>query len=126
VSLQRELREEDGAALRAPGNLACLGPELKTFADTAAVVALLDLVISVDTALVHLAGALGKPAWIMLPAGPDWRWLLEGDDTPWYPTARLFRQPRLGDWESVVERVRGELDRLVSEHLPITLNRKVL
>ena len=70
VSLQRELREEDGAALRAHPNLACLGPELKTFADLAAVVALLDLVISVDTALAHLAGSLGKPAWIMLPAGP--------------------------------------------------------
>jgi tetratricopeptide (TPR) repeat protein len=115
VSLQRELREEDGAALRAHPNLACLGPELKTFADSAAVVALLDLVISVDTALVHLAGALAKPTWIMLPAGPDWRWLLEGDDTPWYPTARLFRQPRLGDWESVVTRVRRELDEFSPE-----------
>ena len=118
VSLQCELREEDRAALQAHGDLLCLGPELRTFADTAAVVSLLDLVISVDTALVHLAGALGKPAWIMLPAGPDWRWLLKRDDTPWYPTARLFRQPRLGDWESVVERVRHELDGLGSALLP--------
>jgi tetratricopeptide (TPR) repeat protein len=114
VSLQREPREQDTAALEAYRDLVCLGPELRTFADTAAVVSLLDLVISVDTALVHLAGALGKPAWIMLPAGPDWRWLLKRDDTPWYPTARLFRQPRLGDWESVVERVRRELDRFAS------------
>jgi ADP-heptose:LPS heptosyltransferase len=114
VSLQREPREEDAAALQAHRDLVCLGPEMRTFADTAAVVSLLDLVISVDTALVHLAGALGKPVWIMLPAGPDWRWLLERDDTPWYPTARLFRQPRLGYWESVVERLRQALEGLVS------------
>jgi tetratricopeptide (TPR) repeat protein len=113
IGLQGEPREEDRAALQAHGGLVCLGPELRTFADTAAVVALLDLVISVDTALVHLAGALGKPAWVLLPAGPDWRWLLDRENTPWYPTARLFRQPRLGDWESVVARVRRELDQLV-------------
>jgi len=77
------------------------------FTDTAAAVSNVDLVISVDTSVAHLAGALGKPVWVLLPLCPDWRWLLDRDDSPWYPTARLFRQPDIGDWESVVGRVRG-------------------
>jgi ADP-heptose:LPS heptosyltransferase len=79
--------------------------ELNTFADTAALVAELDLVISVDTAVAHLAGALGKPVWILLPYTPDWRWQLERDDSPWYPSARLFRQPARGEWAPVLRRV---------------------
>jgi hypothetical protein len=78
---------------------------LKDFAETAALVANLDLVITVDTAAAHVAGALGKPVWIMLPFVPDWRWMVERDDTPWYPTAKLFRQPRTGDWDSVIANV---------------------
>jgi ADP-heptose:LPS heptosyltransferase len=78
-------------------------------ADTAALIERLDLVIGVDTAVVHLAGALGKPVWTLLPFSPDWRWGLEREDCPWYPTMRLFRQPRPGDWESVVERVGAAL-----------------
>ena len=78
----------------------------KDFADTAAVMAGLDLVVSVDTSIAHLAGALGKKTWILLPhLGTDWRWMRGRDDTPWYPSARLFRQPGLGAWEPVVEGV---------------------
>jgi hypothetical protein len=79
--------------------------EIVDFADTAALIANLDLVISVDTAVVHLAGAMGKPVWTLLPFAPDWRWMLERDDSPWYPTMRLFRQPSIGDWDSVVRTV---------------------
>lgn len=79
--------------------------DLDDFADTAALIANLDLVISVDTAVAHLAGALGKPVWLLLPIAPDWRWMLHRDDSPWYPTMRLFRQARWGDWDGVIERV---------------------
>lgn len=92
-----------------------LGPQrgvahsLKDFSDTAAVIAGLDLVICVDTAVAHLAGAMGKPVWVLLPFSPDWRWMLEREDSPWYPTIRLFRQPKKGDWSSVFERVKKGL-----------------
>jgi tetratricopeptide (TPR) repeat protein len=82
-------------------------------ADTAALIAKLDMVITVDTAVAHLSGALGKRTWVLLPFAPDWRWLIGRDDSPWYPTMRLFRQPNFGDWRSVLERVRGELAGLV-------------
>ena len=86
--------------------------ELKDFADTAALIAQLDLVVTIDTSIAHLAGALGKPVWIMLQHNADWRWLLERDDSPWYPTARLFRQRRAGDWESVVADVAAALAKI--------------
>jgi ADP-heptose:LPS heptosyltransferase len=76
------------------------------------VVSLLDLVVSADTALVHLAGALGAPVWVLVPFSPDFRWLLGREDSPWYPSARLFRQPRFGDWDSVLTRVKKELESL--------------
>ncbi len=79
--------------------------QLNDFADTAALIANLDLVISVDTAVAHLAGALGKLVWVLLPYSPDWRWLLDREDSPWYPTMRLFRQKSLGNWTEVIERV---------------------
>jgi tetratricopeptide (TPR) repeat protein len=82
-----------------------LGDEFRDFADTAAAVENLDLVISIDTAVAHLAGALGKPVWLLLPYTPDWRWLLQRSDSPWYPTMRLFRQPQPGDWDSVLQAV---------------------
>src|SRR5207244_239662 len=86
-----------------------LGRHFDDFRDTAATVVNLDLVISVDTALAHLAGALGVPVWVLLPRGSDWRWLLGRDDSPWYPTMRLFRQTKLDDWEEVFDRVRAAL-----------------
>ncbi|CAO3425880.1 tetratricopeptide repeat protein [Azospirillum doebereinerae] len=86
-----------------------LDGEIADFEDTAAILTIADLLISVDSAPVHLAGALGRPAWVMLPSVPDWRWLLEREDTPWYPTLRLFRQPSRGDWGSVSQSIAAEL-----------------
>jgi Flp pilus assembly protein TadD len=83
--------------------------ELQDFADTASLIANLDLVISSDTAVAHLAGAMGKPLWLLLPFVPDWRWLLDRDDSPWYPSMRLFRQPKIGDWQSPIRRICREL-----------------
>ena len=88
--------------------------DLADFRDTAALVALMDVVITVDTSIAHLAGGMGKTAWILLPFSPDWRWLLDRDDSPWYPSAQLFRQPRPGDWDTVLERVAAELRVLAS------------
>jgi ADP-heptose:LPS heptosyltransferase len=73
------------------------------------VLALVDLVITVDTSVAHLAGAMGRPVWILVPFSPDWRWTLSGETSGWYPTARLFRQLSLGDWDGVIERLRSEL-----------------
>jgi tetratricopeptide (TPR) repeat protein len=115
VGIQRELRGEDAELLTREPRVMQIGPELDDFADTAAVVALVDLVITVDTSVAHLAGAMGRPVWILVPFSPDWRWTLAGEGSRWYPTARLFRQPSLGDWDSVIERLRGELDRFARE-----------
>ncbi|HWY88682.1 MAG TPA: glycosyltransferase family 9 protein, partial [Gemmataceae bacterium] len=86
-----------------------------SLSDLAAVLMNMDLVISVETAPAHLAGALGVPAWILLPLKPDWRWLLERSDSPWYPTMRLFRQTRFGDWSEVFERVAREAAGIVEK-----------
>jgi tetratricopeptide (TPR) repeat protein len=119
VSLQKgEALEE---LRRAPGRLAVEipaepfdeGPQ--AFLDSAALMTVLDLVITGDTALAHLAGALGRPAWIALKHVPDWRWMLERTDCPWYPSVRLFRQPRRGDWESVFASLHAELARLAQD-----------
>jgi ADP-heptose:LPS heptosyltransferase len=83
------------------------------FMDTAAVMQCLDLVISSDTAVAHLAGALGVPVWVALPLPAEWRWLWEREDSPWYPTMRLFRQPQPGAWEAVFERIESEVRRLL-------------
>ena len=87
-----------------------LGSRLDDMMDTAAVMKNLDLVIVVDSALAHLAGAVGVPVWVALPFAPDWRWLRGRDDSPWYPTMRLFRQRRWGDWDEVFERIAAELE----------------
>jgi tetratricopeptide (TPR) repeat protein len=110
VSLQPEVRADDAPVLQGRGDIVHFGEELKTYADTAALIANLDLVISVDTSVAHLAGALAKPVWILLPFIPDWRWLLDRDDSPWYPTARLFRQDETRGWDSVMARVHAALD----------------
>lgn len=88
--------------------------DLHDFQDTAALIVNLDLVISVDTSVAHLAGALGKPVWLLNRFDTCWRWLLTRDDSPWYPTLRQFRQPRSGDWNSAVCAAREALQRLVA------------
>jgi len=108
VSLQKDVRAADAEALKA-GGLLDFGDALRDFSDTAALVANLDLVISVDTSVAHLAGALATPVWVLLPFVPDWRWLLDRDDSPWYPTARLFRQDATRGWDGVIARVRAAL-----------------
>jgi len=111
-SLQAGPRAADLAALPAGVSVTDIGSRVRDFADTAAVMRQLDLVISVDTAALHLAGALARPAWALLPYAPDWRWLLQREDSPWYPTLRLFRQVTLGDWAGVINRVQEELSRM--------------
>jgi hypothetical protein len=113
VSLQRDLRDGDAERLQQQPDVLHLGGRLTDFADTAAVISMLDLVISVDTSVAHLAGALGKAVWILLPAVADFRWMLDRADSPWYPTARLFRQPKSGDWDDVLAKVKAELSKLV-------------
>jgi tetratricopeptide (TPR) repeat protein len=105
VSLQKQIPAEDAALAGERSDLRHFGAELQDFSDTAALVANLDLVISVDTSVAHLAGALGRPVWVLLPHDADWRWLLDRDDSPWYPTARLFRQDETRRWDAVVTRL---------------------
>ena len=116
VVLQTELRPEDRAVLAEHPEIAHFEGEFTDFADTSGLVAAMDLVISVDTSVAHLAGAMGRPRWIMLAQVPDWRWLLGREDCPWYPTSRLFRQSAAGDWEGVVRRVARELDGFLKRH----------
>ncbi|WP_222619305.1 tetratricopeptide repeat protein [Undibacterium hunanense] len=108
--LQKEIRSVDAPFLSDLKNVTDLRSHLVDFSETAAVIANLDLVITVDTSVAHLAGALGKPVWIMLPFSPDFRWLLDRNDSPWYPTARLFRQSEIGDWDSVIKDLKRALD----------------
>jgi tetratricopeptide (TPR) repeat protein len=107
VCLQKDLPQADRAAL---GPIAWFGGQLGDFADTAALAELMDLVITVDTSAAHLAGALGKPVWLLLPTSSDWRWMTDRTDTPWYPSMRLFRQAEAGDWPAVIARVGAALE----------------
>jgi tetratricopeptide (TPR) repeat protein len=113
VSVQKETSESEAAMLRDHA-VVQLGRDFADFADTAAVVSLLDLVVTVDTSVAHLAGAMGKAVALLLPFSPDFRWLLDRTDSPWYPTMRLFRQTAIGDWSAPLERVRQELVEVVA------------
>jgi Tfp pilus assembly protein PilF len=121
ISLQKAVPPSD-AALLAELPVIPLGSSLTDFADTAALIDNLDLVITVDTSVAHLAGAMGKPVWIMLTYYPDWRWFLEGETSPWYPSARLFRQDRSRSWNNVVARVQGAVHEFARFPLPPSLS----
>jgi tetratricopeptide (TPR) repeat protein len=121
ISLQKEVRDSDQAALAATPQVQDWGKDLADFADTAAVISGLDLVISVDTSVAHLAGALGKPVWLLLPYMPDWRWLLARTDSPWYRSLRLFRQTAPADWSAVFAALQAALQQFnPAPALPIT------
>lgn len=109
-ALQKEIRQDDRTYLESSNILPHM-QDINDFSDTAALITQMDIVLSVDTSVAHLAGALGKTLWIMLPYMPDFRWMMERNDSPWYPTARLFRQPRMDDWESVIADVKGALSK---------------
>ena len=114
VSLQKGVRDQDKAYLGERRDIIDLTAHLTDFSETAALISCLDLVISVDTSVAHLAGALGAPVWTLLPFNPDWRWLLNRDDSPWYQSMRLFRQAERGKWAGVVDEVRGELEHRIA------------
>jgi hypothetical protein len=115
VSLQKNPRPRDQESLRDRPDIVDLTADLTDFTETAALVSCLDLVITVDTSVAHLAAALGRPTWILLPWNPDYRWLLGRDDSPWYPSVRLFRQTTAGDFAGVISSVRTELSVLVEK-----------
>ena len=117
-SLQKEMRDGEAARLAGFGNVTSLGADLADFADTAAAIAALDLVVTVDTSVAHLAAAMGKPTWILLPFVSDWRWLPGRATSPWYPSARLFWQPAIGNWEPAISKARDELSRFRSAPAP--------
>jgi hypothetical protein len=102
VSLQHDVREEDVSFLNAQPSVFRFEQKFRNFADTAAVIASLDAAIAVDTAVAHLAGAMGKPLFLLLPFAADFRWLRERQDTPWYPTARLYRQTAFSNWNNAI------------------------
>ena len=113
ISLQKEIPVEDRKVLESLPRFRCLGETLTDFADTAALIENLDIIISADTAVAHLSGALGKTVWIMLRRSGEWRWLIERSDSPWYPTARIFRQKVHGDWVGVVRDITRQLQVLL-------------
>jgi hypothetical protein len=112
VSLQKEVRDIDQKALESTPQIMHFGAELNDFTDTAALCELMDVVITVDTSVAHLAAAMGKKTWVLLPYIPDWRWLLGREDSPWYPSIKLYRQPTLSDWNAVFVKVGSDLSQV--------------
>jgi len=109
ISLQKGYGEEQIEHYHLGSKISDFSSEIDTFSDTAALISQLDLVIGVDTSTIHLAGAMGKPVWVLLPHAPDWRWMLKREDSPWYPTMRLFRQQESGEWGPVIDEIINEL-----------------
>ena len=109
ISLQTEITVADRKTQEELRYLRWFGNEMREFSDSAALCECLDLVITIDTSATHLAGALGRTAWVLVPFDNDWRWLIGREDSPWYPTVRVFRQKTRGDWDEVLKRVAGEL-----------------
>jgi len=110
ISLQKDVRESDRAYLAARADIRDMGQTLTDFSETAAACAEMDLLITVDTSFAHLSASLGKPTWILLPVQSDWRWLLDREDSPWYNSARLFRQLTPGDWHTALTRMACALE----------------
>ena len=113
VSLQKDITDADAAILSGHG-VTNFADEFEDFSDTAAVLAMLDLIVTVDTSVAHLAGAMGKAVAVLIPFAPDFRWMYGRTDSPWYPTMRLFRQAAIGDWDTPLERLRQELGAVAS------------
>ena len=120
-SLQKGQGEEEAKPPPQDQPLLDLGSKIMDFADTAAIVDQLDLIIAVDTSVVHVAGALNKPCWVLLPHyATDWRWMLDREDSPWYPSLRLFRQEQSGDWQSTIAAIQLALGKEVSRAKAMT------
>ena len=111
VCMQKDVTDTERDIL-AEQNMYCFDQEIVDFSDTAALCGLMDVVISIDTSAAHLAGAMGKPTWVLLPHLPDWRWLLDRSDSPWYPSMLLYRQEQIGVWDPVLQRVAQDLTQL--------------
>jgi hypothetical protein len=118
-SLHVESRADKASPIFAQYGVRNCGPEINDFSDTAALIQNLDLIISVDTAVAHLAGAMGKPTWVLLPYIPDWRWLMGRQDSPWYTSVRLFRQRKPGDWKHVFDKVAFHIEKRDSLPKPL-------
>lgn len=117
VALQKDLRTIDKETLENNSHIRQYSEQLNDFSDTAALCELMDVTISVCTSVAHLAGALGKPLWVMLPYVPDWRWFLDSADSPWYPSAKLYRQQTIADWSSVFEKIHSDLEQLANNRV---------
>jgi hypothetical protein len=115
VALQNQIRDADREVLAQLPMLKYFGDAIEDFDDTAALAVICDLVISVCTSTAHLAGGLGRPLWVLLAFVPDWRWMLQRDDSPWYPSARLFRQKQLARWDEVLADVERQLEEFLAQ-----------